>query len=99
MVKSDIGTTFNSGVSITPNYSSTNFSLLFFFFLPFLNYSMRQSFISTEIKTYVLPPKPHSLVYFEGTLFYQPIVDFPFEHPNIFKKNILNQKQYGGVTW
>ena len=47
----------------------------------------------------MLPPKPHSLGYFEGTLFHQPIVDFPFEHPNVSKKNILYQERYGGVTW
>ena len=40
----------------------------------------------------------HHLGYFEGTLFHQPVVDFPFEHQNIFKENILYQERYGGVT-
>ena len=41
--------------------------------------------------SYVLPPKPRSLAYFERTLFHQPIVDFPFEHPNISKEIICSK--------
>ena len=48
--------------------------------------------------SYFLPPKP-PLVYLERTLLHQPVVDFPFEHLNIFKEKIFKTKWYGGVTW
>ena len=41
--------------------------------------------------SYILPPKPPPLVYFERTLFHQPVVDFPFKHPNISKKYFVSK--------
>ena len=91
----DLGHDVHSGFSNHSRLPMAKFFHVAFLFLPFLDHNMRQP----KITTYMLPPKPHSLVYFEETQFYQPIMDFPFEHPNISKKNILYQEWYGGVTW
>ena len=56
-------------------------------FLPFLVHNMRQPLYEVRSQHTCFLRKPPPLVYFERTLFHQPVVDFPFKHPNIYIKS------------
>ena len=74
--------TFTQAFPSTPDYSWLTFpTTLLLFSLP----CPHPSFMWTKTMSYVLPPTPPPLVYFERTLFHQLVVDFPFEHLNIFQ--------------
>ena len=75
----------------TPYYPRLTLSLVFFFpSLPYPWYA--PTLVWTEIATYMLPPKPHPLVYLERTLFHQPVVDFSFGTPEYFLSRIFVSK-------